>query len=107
MLYSRSYAERTSCFNWIFFLLKLLIQVNLTVDCTGWGSEHGVSIHKPVERVGSLVPRDSIGSASGLEPAMQAIFAFSHILRTRSKESIHSGESSDGRLSPSGKVQSC
>ncbi|KAF6199507.1 hypothetical protein GE061_007533 [Apolygus lucorum] len=78
-------------------------KVNLTVDCTAgpWGSDHGVTVHKPVERVGSLVPRDSIGSASGLEPAMQAIFAFSHILRTRSKESLHSGESSDGRLSPS------
>ncbi|BET01584.1 phospholipase C [Nesidiocoris tenuis] len=80
-------------------------KVNLTVDCTGFGSDHAggaaAAGHRPIERVGSLVPRDSIGSVSGLEPAMQAIFAFSHILRTRSKESIHSGESSDGRLSPS------
>ncbi|XP_073996296.1 uncharacterized protein isoform X2 [Rhodnius prolixus] len=79
-------------------------KVNLTVDCSGWGSDHGVENvrgHRALDRGGSLVPRDSIGSASGLEPAMQAIFAFSHILRTRSKESIHSGESSDGRLSPS------
>ncbi|CAA9999716.1 unnamed protein product [Nesidiocoris tenuis] len=84
-------------------------KVNLTVDCTGFGSDHAggaaAAGHRPVERVGSLVPRDSIGSVSGLEPAMQAIFAFSHILRTRSKESIHSGESSDGRLSPSGASQ--
>lgn len=83
----------------------LCSQVNLTVDCSGWGSDHGVENvrgHRALDRGGSLVPRDSIGSASGLEPAMQAIFAFSHILRTRSKESIHSGESSDGRLSPSG-----
>ncbi|KAL1122757.1 hypothetical protein AAG570_003084 [Ranatra chinensis] len=82
-------------------------QVNLTVDCSGWdqgGDGTDVSSARVQERAASLVPRDSIGSASGLglEPAMQAIFAFSHIMRnSHSKESLRSGASSEGRLSPS------
>ncbi|XP_075223466.1 1-phosphatidylinositol 4,5-bisphosphate phosphodiesterase epsilon-1-like isoform X4 [Lycorma delicatula] len=96
-------------------------KVNLTVDCSGWGSEPG-SVEEPLPPPAppprmprtSIRPshflldrnaRDSISSASGLglEPAMQAIFAFSHILRpAQSKDSLHSATSSDGRHSPSG-----
>lgn len=99
-----------------------MLQVNLTVDCTtGWVPEPVSAIEEPLpppappplarlprqslrpnlllDRAGSLIPRDSIGSASGLglEPAMQAtLFAFSHILRpAHSKDSLRSN-SSDG-----------
>lgn len=108
-------------YNFIIFFF-FLFQVNLTVDCSGWGSEPG-NVEEPLPPPAppprmprpSIRPsnflldrytRDSISSASGLglEPAMQAIFAFSHILRpAHSKDSLHSATSSDGRHSPSSK----
>ncbi|RZF45199.1 hypothetical protein LSTR_LSTR009970 [Laodelphax striatellus] len=91
-------------------------KVNLTVDCSGWGGSEAGSVDETATAAtvataatrqprGSMRPaaRDSISSASGLglEPAMQAIFAFSHILRpAQSRDSLHSVASSDGRHSP-------
>ncbi|XP_046688497.1 uncharacterized protein LOC124374291 isoform X3 [Homalodisca vitripennis] len=93
-------------------------KVNLTVDCsTAWAGEVPGTCEEPIppppsrlprqslrpsfllDRAGSLIPRDSVSSASGLglEPAMQAtLFAFSHILRpAHSKDSLRSNSSDD------------
>lgn len=94
-----------------------LLQVNLTVECNaesvGVVEEPLPAPAMPAPTMSALsrlprqplrpnLPRDSIGSASGLglEPAMQAtLFAFSHILRpAHSKDSLRSNSSDGNRL---------